>query len=115
MGEIHDKELIAILLYIIITLKYCFFLDTSDDGSVNFCLSIKSEPNLKLTRVQYGSHETKDDDEYFVLGKSYKFKCEISGNPEPDHVNWVSCDESGNTCNETKEFSKNVRNTKNIY
>ena len=70
---------------------------------------------MKLTRVQYGSHETKDDDEYFVLGKSYKFKCEISGNPEPDHVNWVSCDESGNTCNETKEFSKNVRNTKNIY
>ena len=70
---------------------------------------------MKLTRVQSGSYETGDDDEYFVLGESYRFKCEISGNPEPDHVTWIACDESGNVCNDTKEFSKNVRNTKNTF
>ena len=70
---------------------------------------------MKLTRVQSGSYETGDDDEYFVLGESYRFKCEISGNPEPDHVTWIACDESGDVCNDTKEFSINVRNAKIFY
>ena len=107
-------DLLSILLscWILSLTLICFVLDTSDDGSVNFCLSIQSEPDLKLSRVQSGSTETGDDDEYFVLGESYRFQCEISGNPEPDHVTWIACDESGNVCNDTKEFSENVRKTK---
>ena len=79
-------------------------------------MTIESEPNLKLTRAQYGSYDTRDDEDYFVLGESYKFKCEISGNPEPDYLTWIACDESGNVCNDTKKLSKSVRNThKKLY
>ena len=63
---------------------------------IQFCLSVNAKPELKLTRNQSGSRMPSDGKDFYVLGNSYEFKCEISGNPEPHHVKWIICDHLGN-------------------
>ena len=58
------------------------------------------------------SSSPKDDEAFFVVGRLYPFKCHITGNPEPDHIIWVVCDESGNSC--IKETMYNDSVSKNI-
>ena len=86
-------------------------IDDNSNGSVQFCLSVTSRPDLILTRIQSTEKETIDDEEFYVLGKTYEFKCEISGNPEPDNVYWVICDESKTSCTREKKYSSSVSKT----
>ena len=61
-----------------------------------------------LSRRKVTPSHTTDDEAFFVLGKSYEFNCGIAGNPEPDHVTWVICNESGNRCLNEKKYKSSV-------
>ena len=83
---------------------------------------IEAEPELILSRNDLNrkngpisTSSSTDDEAYFVLGKSYEFQCSITGNPEPDHVTWVICDESGNSCINEKKYKRSVSKKIQVY
>ena len=81
-----------------------------DKGSIQFCLSVKAEPELKLSRDQKNNSndDYSDEADFYVLQNRYKFSCEITGNPEPEYVTWIICDESENNCRNVKKYKHTV-------
>ena len=58
-----------------------------------------------------------DDEGFYVLGKEYEFRCEVTGNPLPKNVTWVICDGFGNNCRNFTRYDNTVgfKSLKTVY
>ena len=83
--------------------------DTKYDQGIKFCLTVNAEPEIKLSRYNYTSEDImQDDEDFYVLGKEYEFRCEVTGNPQPKNVTWVICDGLRNFCINYTKYDNTV-------